>query len=262
LLIAIPVVVYHALKLWLMPETSRYPDIDRAWNEGLSALNHNGLTLDQVPMFLILGAANETEIRSFMAASGYKFVVAGVPDGRSPLHWYATEEAIFLFTRSLGCLSQFNHAAGAESPARSLSGGGGGHPTDIKSTLVAGQGAPSITGTGPGLGARADPSPSISDIRGTLVAGDVRQTMVPPGAEAAAVPPSGKTMSLRDMDEASEELEYVCQLIQKSRQPLCGLNGIMVLLPAAVIDGALYMAAAREMPATIRRDLTTVRETA
>ena len=110
------------------------------------------MSLDQVPLFLILGAASETDIRSLMAASGYKLVVSGVPDGRSPLHWYATDDAIFLFTRSLGCLSQFNHAAASGPSARSLpSGGGGGGPADIKSTLVAGQAAPSITDTGPGL---------------------------------------------------------------------------------------------------------------
>ncbi len=51
LLIAIPIVVYHALRLWLEGDLARFPDLDEAWREGMVALQQNGLDLSQLTLF-------------------------------------------------------------------------------------------------------------------------------------------------------------------------------------------------------------------
>ena len=66
-----------------------------------------------------------------------------------------------------------------------------------------------------------------------------------------------KAVSRRDVEEQIDRLRYVCRLLQRSRHPLCPLNGILVLLPWNGIQGA---AANKELPEAMRRDLQTIRE--
>lgn len=104
LLIVIPIVVYYGLRLWLEGERSLFPDIDYAWDAGVEALRDNGLSLQSLPLFLILGSPNETQNASFAAASGRAFRVHAVPEGPAPIQWYANPDGIFLFLNSVGAL--------------------------------------------------------------------------------------------------------------------------------------------------------------
>ncbi|HEX3726220.1 MAG TPA: hypothetical protein VHV08_08250, partial [Pirellulales bacterium] len=61
LVIVIPLVVYQALRLWLEGETSRFPDIDYAWNAGLAELQRHGLVLTEIPIFLVLGSTSPVQ---------------------------------------------------------------------------------------------------------------------------------------------------------------------------------------------------------
>lgn len=105
LIVVIPILVYQGLKLWLEVERSPYPEIDFAWNAGIKALEENGLSLQSIPVFLVLGSANAERERSLMDASGRTFRVQGVPEGPAPLHWYANPDSIYLFCTEAGALS-------------------------------------------------------------------------------------------------------------------------------------------------------------
>ena len=154
LTVAIPFVVYHGLRLWLEGEQSRFPEIDFAWQSGLSALEQNGLSIDAIPLFLVLGSAGESFEQSLLAASGMNFRVRGVPDGPAPLHWYANPDGIFLFSNDVGWLS----------------------------ALV---------------------------VRKQSAAG----------------------LASEESAEQVQRLEYLCLLIRRIRHPLCGINGLLTLLP-------------------------------
>jgi IcmF-related N-terminal domain len=150
LIVVIPILVYQGLKLWLEVERSPYPEIDFAWKAGVQALADNGLSLQSIPVFLVLGAGNAERERSLMDASGRAFRVNGVPEGPAPLHWYANPDSAYLFCTEVGALSalsslidkggmlaepDFVHAnvepAAAAAPAAAVSGGAG----DIRGTI-------------------------------------------------------------------------------------------------------------------------------
>ena len=62
LLAVIPLMTYWALKLWLEGDVSKYPDIDRAWHEGLQELAH-GCGPHQHPAVPGAGSATASPLR-------------------------------------------------------------------------------------------------------------------------------------------------------------------------------------------------------
>jgi hypothetical protein len=101
LLIAIPVVVYRAVTLWLFDESARYPDIGYAWKAGIAELADHGMTLDSAPLFFIVGTGSDKMRRSFMEAANGNFFINGAGDPGGPLYWYANNDAIFLYLNDI-----------------------------------------------------------------------------------------------------------------------------------------------------------------
>jgi hypothetical protein len=92
-----------------------------------------------------------------------------------------------------------------------------------------------------------------ANLRGTMVASADTQD----GSHAR---PAGGAVSLTPADAAEQaaRLEYVCTLLKRARQPLCPLNGILTLLPFALIqrspgEAIEVQRAAKEDLATVRR---------
>ena len=83
LLAVIPLMTYWALKLWLEGDVSKYPDIDRAWHEGLQELARMGVDPTNIPLFLVLGADSESAADRLIAASAQPWVLKSVPEGRA-----------------------------------------------------------------------------------------------------------------------------------------------------------------------------------
>lgn len=258
LLVAIPLLTYFTLKLWLEADVSRFPDIERAWMSGLHELRRKGIDVSNTPLFLVLGADWQHMADRLMAASAMEFVVSGVPEGSTPLRWYAHENGIYLVATGVGCLSHMNRL-GPE-VAKAL----GGPAPDIRGTLE----RPTARGTL----AFGTPSPPLAASDSVVVASgrapqvDYRGTLVPGAqlgaASVAAAPMSShdgggtSAFSRRDMEEQSERLRYVCQLLAKTRQPFCPLNGTLAVL---TWDGIQLRTAIKELPDSIRRDLETIR---
>ncbi|MHB8971783.1 MAG: type VI secretion protein IcmF/TssM N-terminal domain-containing protein [Pirellulaceae bacterium] len=259
LLVAIPLVTYFTLKLWLEADVSRFPDIDRAWQAGLHELQRKGVNISDTPLFLVLGADWERLADSLMGASAMDFVVPGVPEGHTPLRWFAHENGIYLVATEVGCLTHINRlapevASAPVVPAR-----------DIRGTLE----RPSVRGTmtfgsppldnvdlNESFGVHGR-HPAAVDFRGTLVPG--AQVGGVPVAAAPTSQGAGGAMAVsrRDMEEQTERLQFVCQLLSKARQPLCPVNGTLALLSW---DGIQRRTAHKELPESVRRDLDTIRE--
>ena len=168
LLIAIPIVVYHALRLWLEGDLARFPDLDEAWREGMVALQQNGLDLSQLPLFLILGAPDQRQADNLMNASGMSFVVESTPVGRAPLRWYANDTAIFLFAVGTGYLSRLNQVTTKEGGRRpSANPGGTPQQPSISGTMVAGNAA--VRDSSVEFGHSSEGEGASGQISGTLV---------------------------------------------------------------------------------------------
>ncbi len=123
LLVAIPIVVYWGLRLWLEGDVSPYPEIDFAWKAGLTALRRNGIDIDAAPTFLLLGTGDERHEQRLMDATGLGFRVRGIPEGPAPLHWYANPDGIYLCCTDaswLSALAAKEHTAAFEHVASLL----------------------------------------------------------------------------------------------------------------------------------------------
>jgi len=122
LLVATPVATYYALRLWLEGERSRFPDIDFAFKSGIDALANHGIDVKATPVFLMLGSASHVGERILLAAGGTPLRVDSTPEGPAALHWYAHNEAIYLFCTQSCVTSSFSALVGrrtgtAEGPA-------------------------------------------------------------------------------------------------------------------------------------------------
>ena len=124
LLIAIPLVLYRTIEVWLEGAPIAYPDVDQAWRAGMQALAANELSIDSIPIFLITGSSGEAQEKAIMSASGLRLSVEGVPQGPAPIHWYANSEAIYLFCTDASwtsALASLREEMALESAASGLS---------------------------------------------------------------------------------------------------------------------------------------------
>ena len=257
LTVAIPLVVYFWLKFWLEGEPSRFPDIDSAWKEGLAALRDQGLDLGNMPLFLVLGASDAEVAGHLFSASALEFRLRDVPRGRPPIRWYASDRGVFLVCLEASQLSKLNELGRKPSLGRDrkeppASGDWGVRGTERTAA------APRETITPRSATESALPGEPAGDmLRGTLVP-NLRGTLVAGGSLGAAAPAAGG-LTRHEAEEQRERLRYVCTLLRRARDPLCPLNGALVVLP---FDRLLNVMVAREMPAAIKGDLAVVRETA
>jgi hypothetical protein len=241
-MIATPLTTYFLVKLWLQGETSKYPDIDAAWQEGLRALITEGIDLTDLPLHVVLGVPDESTGSALFAATQIPTVVTGMPRGKGPLHWYASSDAIYLVCTGLGRLGRLNGIAAGETSIHA----------DLRQTLVASAATRTLVGT------ELSPEPLVTQapsIMGTLVAG-VQGTMIG-GAAPAASAASGRGMSYKDAEEESDRLAYAMRRLRLARRPYCANNGVLTVVPRSSLIDATY---AREAPGAVRSDIATVRK--
>lgn len=250
LIVALPVSTYYLIRLWLEGDVSKYPDIDQAWDEGVAALAEQGLDVTDLPLFVVLGVANETECAALMAAARVTGPIAGVPRGLAPLRWYASSNAIYLFCTGLGRLGRLSELAAA---GGGRGGGAGGGANPIAATMVAGA-SPRQTMAG-GFPSESTQAAGGGQILGTLVAGGGGTIVGDRGAPGEAAPVSSG-MSRQDAELQTDRLEHAMNKLRRARQPYCANNGVLTVLPHAVIGNATY---AREVPEGVRADLNSLR---
>lgn len=269
LIMVIPLVVYKAVQLWLEGDVSRFPDIDRAWKAGLAELKANGMDLTDIPLFLVLGSADEKQGKSLFAAAKLDLGMEGTPEGPAALHWYGNADGIYLVVNDASCLGKLSGLAQdatgrpspASAPAAAQQSSGG-----IRGTIVAGQenGAAEENAGG---GLSPDTSfpetandPPVPNIRGTMEvfssgssAGDASS------ADAAGAADQRMAVALGQADkvEQTERFAYVCRLIRRARQNLCPVNGILALMPFGLIQRSPRDS--RELQRAVQADLAVVR---
>ena len=275
LMIIIPVVSYYVAKIWMEEDASDFPDIDKAWDQGIEQLEKYGIPLNNTPLFLVLGSPDERQADNLMQASGFGFNVSNPAQGPAAIHWYANPDAIFVFLTKTSCLSTLaenfkNHRVNPQpqyssSVAQKVPGG---------ETIVAGVGQPSLVGSqlpeGP-LNDEDDDSQKFMDAPPEF--GDIGTTMsfrhgidVEAGPEIESVgssanqtvtfPLSGIQQSKTELIDQMERLEYVCKRIAKARRPVCPINGVLVTIPFELAEQS-----SEPVQIAIQSDLDVIRAT-
>lgn len=251
LVIAIPIVVYKTLKLYLEGEGALYPDLEDAWQTGVDELERQRIDLRQLPLFLVLGCQNEVQAANVFEGSGMEFVVKGLPQGTAPIHWYVTRDAGYIVCTEAGATSLLSRVAKTQlgKPAAMASG-----PTvaarkpNLSQTMVArdDDDAPASAGT--------TSPPQNFNIRGTMEVTNFRDTQTGPITNNPAAQPAEPKIIVDRAERERElsRLEFLCRRILRGRKPYCPVNGVLVLLPYKVLESP---SGAGEMTVAVGSDL-------
>jgi IcmF-related N-terminal domain len=220
-------------------DESDFPDIDEAWEEGVKALGPAGLSLTDLPLFIVLGRPEAPE-EHLLSAAQLQLKVSQTPRGpAAPVHLYASRDAIYVTCAGASLLGK-------------------------QATILAVEGLPDPGSAGPSAGefdAGATLQPRGREEKQILkmVAMTIgRQTT---GLERRAMRREGN-FKLPDLLKSNEELdlqtarlEHLCRLIVRDRRPYCPANGIMLLVPFGSTDTDHD---AQQTGEIIQRDLATV----
>lgn len=279
LLIVIPIVVFRAVTLWIMGEGPRFADIDFSWRAGIDAMAEQGITLKSAPLFVIVGGGSDKLRKHLMSAVGSEFRVNGVPDVPAPIHWYASNDAIYLY---LDDVAWTNLAARQYRAGLRTRKGGRGGPSDVPRDSGPSRSRPIVSTLMPGAGSEGPPTsagpprpelpgdseatPSPPTDRparrrpaaylGTLSPDQVASPEPTAKAEGAAPPP--RRVRRADSEKSSQQLrrlEAVCSKLRRYRQPVCPVNGMLLLLPFDLLQAS--RSEIEEVERAISADLAT-----
>ncbi|QDV45622.1 hypothetical protein Enr13x_55010 [Stieleria neptunia] len=260
LVIAIPIVVWFALKLWLEGEPSAFPDIDRAWETALGAMEEQSIDPSETPIFLIAGPGTVESVNAFMTTSNTQFPVRA-PLGPAPIHVFANQQAIYVVCteccqlskllgsprdativpgqmpgapqpfqadRTMDVSTMGQNPAAMRPPMPPAGGNASAYSADVRNTIA-------------GLNIPVPPQNQGADMRGTMMVGDVSGGLKNPtapqggGIASAILTPS-------DASLATARLAYLCRLFRRLRDPLCPINGVIVSTPFRFLaDGSQDM---------------------
>jgi hypothetical protein len=271
LVIAIPIVLYYAIKLWMEGDKSPFPDIDYAWQTGLEQLSRSGLSLSSAPLFLVVGTPGITQERALMRASGVALRMRELPEGPAPLHWYAGPDGIYLFCTQASWASSL--AALVEKRKQEAIASGAA-PSDLSApqAMIPPPTQPSqTTASTPAPAKRAErnrgtimldqfvmekqtQAAAAESAQSTNQAEDDKDDYVPSNTGTSSDHPA--LLSPQESARQQQRLEYVCQLLRRGRRPLCPLNGVLTLLPFDVFQAT--QRETQEMQRAVRTDLTII----
>jgi IcmF-related N-terminal domain len=254
--IVIPVIVYWLVRIWMAPTESRFPDIDRVWQQGLAECQRNGVDLLNIPLFVVLGNPDHVRANHLVRASQLSFSVA-VPDGGNPpISVFANPDSLFLFLDGCNCLSLLaTGTTSAQAPA-AASPIEPGMPSAPLATLDPFKARPA---GGPAPDSEAGPRGGHT---GTMVMpegagmGDYLDRLRAGAATNIAVPVAS-TVQLSSQDAYDRELRlrHVLRLVKKARQVLCPINGVLTLMPFERIETS-----GEQMQVAAQKDLQVLRE--
>lgn len=268
-----PPFVYLAVRLWGEGHESRFPDIDAAWREGSAALAREGLSLAESPVFLVLGLRDKQQVRAFMKASGLKFAIYDTPEVASPLYFYSVRDYHLTvkderWSPIFVVLTDASQTSKLVALAASLGRDRAYHAVN-DTVRVDGVRAPEGGGD---LGATMQPAGDM--LRGTIVggAGFIPPTPRPgPAGNLSATMVGGMTgggpaaapVTVLDKQEATQQsarLAHVCRLLERTRDPFCSLNGVLVVTPFSLLRRGAEQV--RHLAQATRQDLRTIQKTA
>jgi hypothetical protein len=221
-------------------EASHFPDIDAAWDAGVRGLAQAGIRPGDLPIFLVLGRPESPEENLFAAAQLSLVVKQTPPDPRAPVHVYATRDAIYVTCAGASLLGK--HAANVALEGIEDQGGGG--------PELDGEGAEDKT---------IRPSKKEKKVIKQLAHIIGRHMNVLERRAARrdlGLPMPDLLKNTAEMNLYKDRLAHLGRLIVRDREPLCPINGLLVLLP---IGGTDTETDAQQTAEICARDLATVR---
>jgi len=223
---AIPIVLYFFLRILLQPPKSPFPDIDESWQMGLQELAKQGLVIQDVPLYLVVGLRDSKQIRRFIEGSGREFDIEGTTGSGQTLIWYASKDEVFLFLSNVGNFTEFS----AKSQKLRLLHGN--DEMDFTSTAQIGDFYKVPRSSA--MAGRDEPDDQNESFMGTIRAADAMPTKDAPTPRSPARDETGEDQEpIRQSARAKLNLErkrlnHLAHLIHRARMPVSPINGILV----------------------------------
>lgn len=249
-----------AIVYWIIAASSGKRIADRnlhdLWNAGIQACEQQGIAIDEVPIFLVLGSPNRRQTDRLIQASQLPMNTVVPPRGNSDITFFANRQAIFIFVDGCSCLSALS--TGVVKPTAAA-------PRRPKPTA---QSAPVMMGGTIVADMFPESSPAPEQPQNQEF-GTVSEFKVPatrqsdphdyPGPEnleaTLTLPeprrrPQDAKHNNRDRDDTAPEhssvagntdsyqrkLRYLCRLLKRERGSLCPVNGILTTLPLPLVE--------------------------
>lgn len=225
--------------LWMLlgaeEERSSYPDIDRAWEQAVAALEAASIQIAEVPIFLVLGQPEGTE-QALFAGSQLELSIESVPkDSAAPLHVYASPDAVFLTCSGASLLGRQAQKLIEEEPAPPPPKSA---PANESQVLTGSSPSVSLPPVDPATGAPVPPGgegKASESVRMTMGS----QLLVAEREPASVRKEPARLPLLKNTEEVTRlgsRLKHLCWLILRERRPYCPINGLLLLIPYAATD--------------------------
>lgn len=232
--------------LWrlLGPEgrAGEFDDIEAAWAAARGKLDEAGISLTDVPVYLVLGRP-AGGLESFFAASRQPMQVRQAPAAGAPLHVWANREVVFVGCEGASLLAvQARRLEEVHAPPALPA------PVEMLAPVGA-EGEPIEEPAQPA----AAPAAELAPRPGVLLLGE-------PEPRPGEPVPQRRAPLVRDEEAVAlqgKRLRHVCRLLARDRRPYCPVNGILLLVPLAATDNAND---ASETGEAARRDIHVARE--
>jgi len=253
LVLATPFVVYHFVRLLTTKVQSKYPEIDQIWNMALEECQQNGISITNVPVFLILGARDLHETTDLIKGTELEHTVKVPLKGKPDIAVFADRTAIFVSLPGCSCLSRLATPPPKNSrPDREATEKRG--PPDgfgLDRTLEAHELGGSPTGTAPIYSDDQEKTLGASELfggGGEPPVPDDRAFDTIPLSDDQVYDPIGNPIGIdsfpihsRKLDPQEEgacnrKLRYVCQLICSVRKAICPINGLISVVPFQLVE--------------------------
>lgn len=256
--VALPIVIYFGVRIFLAPPKSAFPDIDLAFEAGLDALAKNGISLKQTPVYLVIGLADPKGIRRMMSVSKRTFDFSHVTSDGQALHWYGSAENTYLSLTGVGNVCQLTkdldkYLGDPSSPEMS------GEGDDYKGTIDVRALGKKNQGQMLSSDQDSEPAPvATSDgYTATIKAGEIGQPaprLSPQASDPAPTKRPNRQLSNREkLALQKRRLSHLCALLKRHRDPVCAHNGIVVALANQLISEF-----PNELARQIKSDLKTI----
>ncbi len=217
----IRLLIYFIALLWQEDE-SEFGDIDRAWAAGEAGLADAGLDIRKVPVFLVNGFEDLNYEPQFFRAAGLSGkVVAPGPEVRSPLRFYASQEALFIACSDVSAVSSQFRAPPIQNAGLTM-GAASPDPNQQSSATLRPDQVQQFSGAA--ASQTMTPAQLNQQATGTLTPNSVMTA-------SPAVGRAGRDQQGIDLRRCERRVKHLCRLIQQSRAPVCPINGLLIAVP-------------------------------
>ncbi|MSU79252.1 MAG: hypothetical protein EXS16_14315 [Gemmataceae bacterium] len=245
LVVFLGIVLYWFYRQWFAElDDSMFPDIDTAWQEATQGLGREGIHLPRVPLFLVVGQTLSAQDHLFEALDVKPVFrrLPADPDAPISVFFAGANDPVYVTCRGASVLARLAQILSVE---------------ELVDSPVA-----QDTDVGEALGVMTlHPGVKQQDVVLALHASMQNATPIRKRflRRAAIMKPLGEDFvsNLTEIDRCKARLAHLCRLIARDRQPFCGANGILLLIP---LGGTDTLGEAQFTAQAVQEDLSVVRQ--